>query len=313
MWVSRDAVLNANRNPDISKWMGNKVDELISFGIYHPRTDLLVDIAVKQLAEYKKKHNLEHVVIGISGGVDSAVTAALFQQAGYTVHGYTLSIYQNPAEIDRGIEICDHLGLECKHLDLSSLYKRNLDWLERNIDHGIADEDAKKRRGNIRARLRMMTLYNQASFYNGIVASTDNFSELAAGFWTLHGDVGDVAPIQSFSKSWEVPEAARVLNLPASVIQAVPTDGLGIDAAGDESQLGVSYLEFDTVLFTLMRSAEQDHAFAGMSNKDKITVNTVQQRIRNSRFKRNNPFNLEHGFYGDRFQKLVELDKRLDK
>ena len=108
-----------------------------------------------------------------------------------------------------------------------------------------------QRQGNIRARLRMITLYNLAHKVAGCVGSTDNFSELAAGFWTLHGDVGDIAPIQSLNKSWEVPMLAKMLDVPQATVEAVPTDGLGISNS-DADQLGMSYLEFDIALFELL-------------------------------------------------------------
>lgn len=191
----------------------------------------------------------------MSGGVDSALTAAIFKHAGYRVVGVTMPIHQDAAETARGVEACSALGIEHRHMDLSYLYDVTLEAeakLDPELQSSEPDKAVRVRRGNVRARLRMVTLYNLASKLGGMVASTDNLSELSAGFWTLHGDVGDFSPIQALLKSWEVPYLARLNGVPESTVQATPTDGLGIDA-GDEAQLGCSYLEWDLMIFGLAR------------------------------------------------------------
>jgi nicotinamide-nucleotide amidase len=150
----------------------------------------------------------------------------------------------------------------------------------------------------------MITLYDLASAKGGLVASTDNFSELAAGFWTLHGDVGDVSPIQAMTKSWEIPALAEALGVPQSIVEAVPTDGLGI-ANGDEDQFGFSYLEFDIALFTLMRGGVD---MEKLNEQDKAIVQAVADRVRSTTYKRANPFNLVHPFDGSRYEDLEQLD-----
>jgi nicotinamide-nucleotide amidase len=154
--------------------------------------------------------------------------------------------------------------------------------------------------------MRMITLYNLASLNKGIVGSTDNFSELAAGFWTLHGDVGDVAPIQSLTKSWEVPALAELLEVPDSIVSAKPTDGLGV-ANGDEDQFGFSYLEFDIAMFSLFR----DNQLEPENEKDKAIVESVKQRLTSTIYKRFNPLNLPHPLDEDRYSHLEKLDNYL--
>jgi nicotinamide-nucleotide amidase len=156
----------------------------------------------------------------------------------------------------------------------------------------------------------MLTLYNLANKLNGIVGSTDNFSELSAGFWTLHGDVGDVAPIQSLSKSWEVPALAEIMDVPTSIISATPTDGLGVDA-GDEAQFGFSYLQFDLVLFGLLSEMETQ---VKPSVDDLKIVDNVKARIRSTGYKRVNPVNLDHPVRGNElYSALHNLDDKLLK
>lgn len=303
-------IFRLNRNPVISDWFEEQLDTLISFGIYSNNIQDIAESLSDRLVEYREQHGIDQVVMGISGGIDSAVTAALFKKAGYNVTGVTLPIHQDPAETARGIEACDMLKLNHVNIDLTQAYDNLVKFYQdTDIDFNLelVDDNMRRqqiRKGNIRARLRMITLYNLASKLGGFVASTDNFSELAAGFWTLHGDVGDVAPIQSLTKSWEVPALAEYLGVPESIVKAVPTDGLGI-ANGDEDQFGFSYLEFDIALLTMMRGGiEVDR----LDEADKKIVDAVADRVRSTTYKRANPLNLDHPVYTDRFDNLSNLD-----
>ena len=229
--------------PVLSDWFNNQLNTLITFQSFEGNADKLKDKIVNDLVDYRNTYNINNIVLGMSGGIDSALTAALFKEAGWEVTGMTLPIHQNQEETDRGVEACKALGINHIQVDLSEAYDayRILALKEADPDISVdvdqEDKSAKVRAGNIRARLRMITLYNMANKLGGIVGSTDNFSELSAGFWTLHGDVGDVAPIQSLTKSWEVPLLAEALGVPNSIVEATPTDGLGVDA-GDEAQFG---------------------------------------------------------------------------
>jgi len=296
----------------INDWFIDKLKWHIKLGVY-PTKKKLESTAfklVKQLGDYRKDHKLDDVVIGMSGGVDSATTAALFKEAGWHVHGVTLPIHQKMEETVRGIEAIDMLRLERYEFDLSEPY----DFLKDYLAETETTYRGLQRQGNIRARLRMMTLYNLAHKLGGCVGSTDNFSELAAGFWTLHGDVGDVAPIQSLSKSWEVPMTARIMGVPEPTISALPTDGLGISNS-DADQLGMQYIEFDIFLFEFMSLPRLTPKAVGTyinKIKDVDVKNKAQlayNRIRNTAYKRNNPLNLTHPVFKDRFEQLDKLDR----
>ena len=302
-----DKIFTYNRNPTISPFFKEQLMSLVGFGVYHNEIEQVRDSIVDKLVNYKSQYNVDNVVIGMSGGIDSALTASLFKDAGYNVTGVTLPIHQNPAETERGIEAVNALGLTHQHIDLTRAYDNlNSFYSELDVSGNDTDRPTLMRKGNIRARLRMITLYNLASKHKGFVASTDNFSELAAGFWTLHGDVGDVAPIQSLTKSWEVPAMAELQGVPKSTIEAVPTDGLGI-ANGDEDQFGFSYLEFDIALFTLIKNLSLTNA----TEADLKIIESVKSRVRSTVYKRNNPYNLPHPMFPVRFEELKILDEML--
>ena len=298
--------------PKLSPWFDYMLDEQIRMHIFEDNTDQLKDGLVRNLADYKMRYNIDNIVLGMSGGIDSALTAALFKQAGWNVTGVTLPIHQNEEETDRGVEACEALDINHVQIDLSDTYDFYLKQNKSDTELSSKKESKaiKVRRGNIRARLRMLTLYNLANKLNGIVGSTDNFSELSAGFWTLHGDVGDVAPIQSLSKSWEVPALAEIMDVPASIISATPTDGLGVDA-GDEAQFGFSYLQFDLILFGLLSEMETQ---VKPSAEDLKIVDNVKARIRSTGYKRVNPVNFDHPVRGNElYSALQNLDDKLLK
>jgi NAD+ synthetase len=310
--MDTNKILELNRNPELSSWFLDRLEDLKNSDIYHDDIPELSEKLIKGLAEYRTKWNVDNVFLGMSGGIDSALTAALFKNAGWNVTGLTLPIHQEPSETERGIEACESLGIEHLQVDLTQAFESYLEHATEEADANLYSrdfydsKDARVRGGNIRARLRMITLYNQASLYKGIVASTDNFSELAAGFWTLHGDVGDVAPIQSLTKSWEVPALAEYLGVPESIISAKPTDGLGV-ANGDEDQFGFSYLEFDIAMFSLFENYDIELD----DDKDEAIVDNVKQRIGSTVYKRLNPFNLDHPLDWKRYSNLKQLDDKL--
>lgn len=301
----------------LSPWFDKSLEDLIDSGVYS-NLNILEDTGrklVNGLIAYASKYNIYNAAIGMSGGVDSALTAALFKRAGWTVTGVTMPIHQKQVETDRGIEAIKALGIKHVHVDLTQSYEDLLTSV-RVWDSEIDGNEQVIRKANLRVRLRMLTVYNVASSIKGLVASTDNFSELAAGFWTLHGDVGDVAPIQSLLKSWEVPKLAEIYGVPESTVFAKPTDGLGI-ADGDEDQFGFSYLEFDIVLMKLCRAnMKNSHIndiilFLDAPNSEYEKIDRILNRIKSSTFKRSNPYNLTHPQNPSRYAGLSKLDNIL--
>jgi nicotinamide-nucleotide amidase len=306
----RDEIIKYNTRqgqaPELSDFFSTHLGKLIEIGAFSHKLDSIKDSIVADLEEYRNTYKLSNIVLGMSGGIDSALTASLFKEAGWNVTGLTLPIHQNPEETQRGIAACEALGITHKQVDLSQAYDNMVSQIQE--DASADDKASRVRRGNIRARLRMITLYNEAAKQNGIVGSTDNFSELSAGFWTLHGDVGDVAPIQSLSKSWEVPALADMMGVPQETVYATPTDGLGVDA-GDEAQFGFTYLHFDIVLLGLLNKIFNTE---GADEDDVAIIESVKSKIKATGYKRINPVNLRHPLRGnDLYDALQKLDDNL--
>ena len=307
----------------LSPSFANLLRRQVESGLFLPPHDLLAvgDRLIGQLTDYRRQAGISTAVLGMSGGVDSAVTAALLKEAGWRVVGYTLPIEQDPIETERGAEACRALGLEHLHFDLSQQYRNLIEELG-SLDEEVRDADTeplRTRRGNIRARLRMVTLYDQAHRWGGLVASTDNFSELGAGFWTLHGDVGDLAPVQCLLKSWEIPWMARAYGVPERTWRAKPTDGLGI-GEGDEAQIGATYLQWDMTVFAVSEALRQNPSLTTedlpevLGARDDpvamLAIAAVLRRLRTTWFKRVNPIALEHPQM-DRIGILNLIDDRL--
>ncbi len=232
----------------------------------------------EQVRKYVQENNLKSLVIGISGGLDSAVVAALCQEEyiGVPLLGVNISL-ENSLE---SIEKAEHIGRsycsgylefsdwEEKHFSRESIesqsfktvpfYERVFDVLNQTNSFaeamGFALPNENIRKGNMKARLRMMTLYDLAKKTGGAVLSTDNLSEYYAGFWTLHGDVGDIAPIQYLWKGSEVVNLAYELGIREDIITQAPSDGLGVtDENTDEAQIGMSYPIFDEMIKIYLR------------------------------------------------------------
>ncbi len=309
-----------NQQGELSPWFADTLRQQIETEVFAPPLVLRKDMEslIAKLVDYRRTSGLGSVAIGMSGGVDSALTAALFREAGWRVFGYTMPILQDPSETERGVLACEQLSIEHAQIDLTAQYQSMVAALEA-VDPTLQDAASKAariRHGNIRARLRMITLYNQAHSLGGLVASTDNFSELSAGFWTINGDVGDLAPVQSLMKSWEVPWMAREIGVPDAIWKAKPTDGLGIDD-GDEAQIGATYLQWDISVRALMALANQS-LFSGKKTwvqalsaendpEAQNILKTVETRLRATSFKRAGPQMLAHPREG-RFELLSHLD-----
>ena len=198
------------------------------------------------IKNYLEDNNLKSLIIGISGGIDSAVTSTLCAMTGKNTIVVTMPIHQNPNETVRGKKHIQWLknnynNIEEYHIDLSDTYEH----LKKTIPIEFHVDNKKEYNlslANTRARIRMSTLYLISGGSNGIVVGTGNkVEDFGVGFFTKYGDGGvDISPIGNLIKS-EVYELGKQLGVISDILDARPTDGLWDDGRTDEDQLGVSY------------------------------------------------------------------------
>lgn len=255
----------------------------------------------KSLEEYIITNKLQSLVIGLSGGIDSALVAALSYKVCLKLNipflGRSITIETNkPDEIQRAKEIGHSYTTDFQEIDLTNAYLNFRNSIVEDFDTlDLNDFNTKVRLGNVKARVRMIYLYELASRNKGLVMSTDNLTELLLGFWTLHGDVGDLGIIQQLWKT-EVYEMSKYIaenqanesqkNALMACLKAVPTDGLGITNSDLDQLKASSYSEVDKILMEYLE------------NKNPILEqHPVIQRYFRSQFKRNNPFNFKREIY----------------
>ncbi len=210
----------------------------------------VVEYIVSWLKDYAEKSKVNGFVIGISGGIDSAVTSALCAKTGFPVLCLEMPIHQAENQITRAN---NHIGWLQKNFKKIALQQVNLtpvfDSLIAVFPKAENEEQLLMSLANTRARLRMTTLYYFAGLNGYLVAGTGNkVEDFGIGFFTKYGDGGvDISPIADLMKS-EVYKIAKYLGINEDIIKAAPTDGLWGDNKTDEDQIGASYDELEWVM-----------------------------------------------------------------
>ncbi|MGD9014991.1 MAG: NAD+ synthase [Candidatus Omnitrophota bacterium] len=213
------------------------------------------------------------VVFGLSGGLDSSVTAALCLKAlgKKRILALILPCETKKQDLIDARLVAKKLDIKIKSVDLGSVYKSCLK---------ILPKANQLVRGNLKARLRMLTLYYFANRLNYLVCGTSNKSEMLMGYFTKYGDgAEDIAPLGDLLKS-QVKELAKTLNIPGKIIDKTPTAGLW-PAQTDEGELGISYAKLDDILLGLAKKQRQIQPVR--------LVNKVKARIKASEHKRQPP------------------------
>lgn len=212
-----------------------------------------INLAVKKTAHYIENNNLKGITLGISGGVDSAVVGIIglkalekLEEENYqTGYDYMfLDCESDPYDYQRAKSLSEKFNFKLRYVDLNGWYKASP--LLKEIAKGHPRE--KISQGNIKCRLRMITLYNSASINDYICLDTDDLSEEWMGFWTRHGDEGDVKIIQHITKT-EVYDLGEFLGVPRLILESKPADGLKVTKSSlAEHQLGLDYLYIDYIM-----------------------------------------------------------------
>jgi NAD+ synthase len=205
----------------------------------------LIDEIVKWLYEYCETAYMDGFVVGVSGGIDSAVTSALCASTGLKTIGVSMPIYQDLKPGTGAGRSAKHLGwltdrfenAEYRWFDLSNVFEQMIKLFLTAGDLTLA---------NMQSRLRMVTLYGVAQENKCLVCGTGNkVEDFGVGFFTKYGDGGvDISPIADCYKS-DVYAMAKLMNIVPEIQEAKPTDGLWDDGRTDEDQLGATYDELE--------------------------------------------------------------------
>ncbi|MCF6295951.1 MAG: NAD(+) synthase [Flavobacteriaceae bacterium] len=202
---------------------------------------------VNWLKDYATNANVNGFVVGISGGIDSAVTSTLCAKTGLDVLCVEMPIHQAKSHVTRAQEHIAQLkkrftNVTAINVDLTPVFEEfktevSLEGKPEIVDMALA---------NTRARLRMTTLYYHAGLLGLLVAGTGNkVEDFGVGFFTKYGDGGvDLSPIADLLKS-EVYRLGNYLQVPNTIMVAAPSDGLFGDARSDEDQIGANYDELE--------------------------------------------------------------------
>ncbi|MGI6703483.1 MAG: NAD(+) synthase [Clostridia bacterium] len=209
-----------------------------------------IEKTVEWLSDKVSKTKTRGLAVGISGGIDSAVVAFLIKKAlPENSLGIVLPCNSSSQDMTDAASVIEACGIDSIEIDLTSIHRDLVGKIfEKRADLKRTGEDNLKiARANLKARLRMSTLYTVANGLNYLVAGTDNAAETYVGYFTKYGDGGvDLQPIAHITKR-EVREWAKILGVPDKVIKKVPTAGLW-EGQTDEGEMGTTYDMVDDLL-----------------------------------------------------------------
>jgi NAD+ synthase len=229
----------------------------------------MINAVSSWIKEQVDKAGARGIVLGLSGGIDSAVVAALaLRSLRPNVLGLLLPCHSHRQDDEDARMVAEHLGLETLTVDLTPVF----DLLLTRFPPANAMVTA-----NLKPRLRMMTLYHFAGLKQYLVAGTGNKSEIAVGYFTKYGDGGsDLLPLGDMLKS-QVRDLAVQLGLPTAIIDKPPSAGL-LPGQTDEGELSISYGELDQALTAI--AAKRDESIPPAVRR------RVEHLIKNSEHKR---------------------------
>ncbi len=244
-------------------------------------TSIVTDILTGFLREEVRKVGFERVVLGLSGGVDSALTAALACRAlgpenvVPILMPYTTSSPQSEAD---GRAVCEAFGMTPLVSDISPQIDAYFD---------ATDEAGRARRGNKMARERMTILYDMSFAHHALVAGTSNKTELLLGYGTIHGDMASALnPLGDLYKT-QVFALARSVGVPAVVVDKAPSADLW-EGQSDEEELGFGYALVDALLYHMVDERRTDAELEALEFEPAFIAD-VRRRVRDSQYKRRPP------------------------
>lgn len=228
-------------------------------------TAKVIDHITSWLKDYCLRAKQDGFVVGVSGGIDSAVTSALCARTGLPVLCVEMPIHQASSQVQRAQEHIAalrqaHANVRMEVVQLTPVFDQMVATLPKHQDNAVMELAL----ANTRARLRMTALYYFAGLHRYLVAGTGNkVEDFGVGFFTKYGDGGvDLSPIADLTKT-EVYAIAHELGIIESIMVAKPTDGLWGDDRSDEDQIGASYPELEWAM--ALRERGDDPASLGLS------------------------------------------------
>lgn len=231
---------------------------------------------VSWLRQYVDVNKLDGLVVGLSGGIDSAVVAALCKRA-YpdNMLGLIMPCHSNPTDLNHAKLVAQRFEIPVKTVELNKIYDTFLNLLDPEaLPKGKLDLAV----ANLKPRLRMMSLFFQANRLNYVVAGTGNRSEATVGYFTKYGDGAvDILPIAHLVKT-QVRVLAEHLGVPREIIDKPPSAGLW-GGQTDESEMGVTYGQLDKYILT--------------GQADEAVKNRIESMVKASEHKRHMPPKIE--------------------
>lgn len=245
------------------------------------------------LFEYAKKARMNGYVIGVSGGIDSAVCSTLCAMTEFPVVVIRMSIHQEQEQADLGAKHISWLekkfpNVRTLDIDLTEVYDKEIELLTKSgAFNGVSEDNILLASSNTRSRLRMVTLYGVGNAHKLLVCGTGNkVEDYGIGFFTKFGDGGvDISPIGDLMKS-EVYALGKELGVIQDILDARPTDGLWADGRTDEDQIGATYDELewamnfcDTALdIEDFMDGKEPTSFISLSNRQKKVIRIYWER-----------------------------------
>lgn len=245
----------------------------------NPKT--VSEILIRFLYEEISKIGLKRGILGLSGGVDSAVVACLLSRALGPENVYALIMpyrLSNPQSREHAEKLARQLKINYFIKDISPM-----------VDAFFADEPEADhvRRGNKMARERMCLLYDYSAKYQALVIGTSNKTELLLGYGTIHGDLASaINPIGDLYKS-QIWQLAEYLGVPREIIEKPPSADLWVGQT-DEQELGYSYQEIDRLLYYMVDLRYSTEMLLELGYSEK-TIKDIYLRMQRSQFKRRPP------------------------
>lgn len=248
-------------------------------------SEKVIDYIVNWLKEYATNARMNGFIVGVSGGIDSAVTSTLCAKTGLPTLCVEMPIHQAQSQVTRAEEHIEQLKKQFPNVtsvrtDLTSVFEE----FKKQAPSTEDDTFLNLSLANTRARLRMTTLYYYAGLHKYLVAGTGNkVEDFGVGFYTKYGDGGvDLSPIADLMKS-EVYALAKTLNVPNSIQKAAPTDGLFGDSRTDEDQIGASYDELEWA----MKMKDNNKVVSDFVGRKKVVFEIFQKLNKANQHKMN--------------------------